>query len=233
MGTKISGNGPVIETSATSEGRNGAVSEFWQRLGIGSAGFAVLAAAIAASPVGAPRIMAKNDVAAAPENAGIAVAASVADADLTPETAALTIETEAPALQPVEFEHPRPDACRSEIDRALAGRKIFYERNSDRLSQSDRDILTALLGALAECSGLTLIIEGHTDSSGSEQANLRISEKRARAVADFLKEGAPEVRLIERAYGESRPIASNASAAGRMANRRIEFVVEGADGESE
>jgi len=215
------------------------VTGFWRRLGIGSAGFAVLAAAIAAGPLGAPRIMTRSRATAEalPENAETAKSLEAQTAGSQIEAAPVTVETQdeptAPALQPVDFENPSPATCQSEIDRALVGRKILFEHDSARLSQTDRENLLALLNALAACSGLTLIIEGHTDSSGGERANLRVSAKRAKAVADFLEEGAPEVRLLERAYGESRPIASNRTAAGRMTNRRIEFVIEGAAGESE
>jgi len=214
------------------------VSEFWRRIGIGGAGFAVLAAAIAAGPLGAARILADSRATPeAPPGGATVAAAEEAQSAESPEDTPVKVEPQAqtppPALQPAAFENPSPATCQSEIDRALFGRKILFEHDSARLSQSDRENLLVLLDALAACSGLTLIIEGHTDSSGGEKANLRISAKRAKAVADFLKEGAPEAHLSERAYGESRPIASNRTASGRMTNRRIEFVVEGAAGESE
>ena len=69
-------------------------------------------------------------------------------------------------------------------------------------------------------------IEGHTDSRGSEASNLRKSAARARAVRIYLAaRGVAAKRLEAAGRGESMPIESNRSAAGRLVNRRIEFHV--------
>lgn len=68
----------------------------------------------------------------------------------------------------------------------------------------------------------TFVIEGHTDSSGSASLNLRISEKRAIAVRDYLvKQGVDTTRLEAIGYGEGEPVASNKTRAGRAQNRRV------------
>jgi len=74
-------------------------------------------------------------------------------------------------------------------------------------------------------SGMRIEIAGHTDSIGAEEANLRLSRERARAVKDFLCErhGISPDRLICRGYGESRPVASNETEEGRARNRRVVF----------
>ncbi len=75
--------------------------------------------------------------------------------------------------------------------------------------------------------GASLIVEGHTDSVGSEQVNLALSERRANSVRDYLLAntllGASQVEAI--GYGESRPIANNETVDGRARNRRIDVVI--------
>ncbi|WP_372974472.1 OmpA family protein, partial [Muriicola sp.] len=67
-------------------------------------------------------------------------------------------------------------------------------------------------------------VEGHTDSVGSEKLNQELSEKRANSVRDFLvNEGIAADRLTAVGYGESKPIASNNTRAGRTQNRRVEI----------
>jgi outer membrane protein OmpA-like peptidoglycan-associated protein len=67
---------------------------------------------------------------------------------------------------------------------------------------------------------------GHTDSTGSDAYNQALSERRAESVANFLaNSGVQRARLATRGYGESQPIASNATEAGRAANRRVEIKI--------
>jgi outer membrane protein OmpA-like peptidoglycan-associated protein len=66
-------------------------------------------------------------------------------------------------------------------------------------------------------------IEGHTDSVGSKATNQKLSERRANAVRDYLiANGIDANRLTAAGYGEDKPIASNATRAGRAENRRVE-----------
>jgi outer membrane protein OmpA-like peptidoglycan-associated protein len=72
----------------------------------------------------------------------------------------------------------------------------------------------------------TLSIEGHTDDVGSKEHNLELSERRAASVRDYLVEqGVPAESVSARGFGESQPLASNETAAGRQENRRVEIVV--------
>ena len=75
--------------------------------------------------------------------------------------------------------------------------------------------------------GATMIVEGHTDSVGSEQLNLALSERRANSVRDYLLAstvlGASQVQAV--GYGKNRPIANNETAEGRGKNRRIDVVI--------
>ncbi len=69
----------------------------------------------------------------------------------------------------------------------------------------------------------TIVVEGHTDSTASEEYNQRLSEDRAKSVADWLRDEGDlrKWRISERGYGETRPAASNDTEAGRQANRRV------------
>jgi outer membrane protein OmpA-like peptidoglycan-associated protein len=81
--------------------------------------------------------------------------------------------------------------------------------------------------ALKERPDKYLWIYGHTDSIGSDSANLILSEKRALSVRRYILDNFPTVsaeRLIVQGYGERRPIATNKTDEGRQQNRRIEFV---------
>jgi outer membrane protein OmpA-like peptidoglycan-associated protein len=67
-------------------------------------------------------------------------------------------------------------------------------------------------------------IQGYTDSIGTPQYNQLLSQKRAKAIQDYLVEnGIPQERLSAKGYGEYNPIAGNESAAGRAQNRRSQF----------
>lgn len=244
---------------------------FWTRLGAGVAVCAVIGAAAAVSPYGAPRIqstlqaevaarLAASDIPWAEAHAnGRAVALSgtapdarslkeavrmaaslpgVARVDASALVVAPPIaeppprREAAPPEPPPAVEAANPAVCQSSINRTLNGRHLTFRNNSAWLSQSDRALLDDVAAALASCASLTIVIEGHTDATGSEAANLRLSEKRAKSVEGHFQKFELPVALVSRAYGESRPIASNRSAEGRAANRRIDFVVETAAPES-
>jgi OmpA-OmpF porin, OOP family len=70
------------------------------------------------------------------------------------------------------------------------------------------------------------VLEGHTDSVGSDSYNLKLSQERAEAVQDFLlKNGLAAASLTARGLGESYPVATNDTAAGRQQNRRVQIIV--------
>jgi hypothetical protein len=82
-----------------------------------------------------------------------------------------------------------------------------------------------------EASTWKLKIEGHTDSKGSTDYNMKLSQMRALAVKSYLQsKGISEDRITAFGYGESKPIASNETEEGRAKNRRVEFTVQKPDG---
>jgi len=86
--------------------------------------------------------------------------------------------------------------------------------------------LNILYELLEENSDVRISIHGHTDNVGSDEANMQLSEDRAKAVYQYLidKEIKPE-RLEYQGFGETEPIESNDTAEGRRLNRRTEFVI--------
>lgn len=103
---------------------------------------------------------------------------------------------------------------------------VHFENDSARLSQSSLTMLEQAAAALRGQPSMQVEVAGHTDSAGSDAYNQRLSERRAASVVDHLvQSGIDRSRLKSVGYGESRPIADNASAEGRASNRRVEFRV--------
>ncbi len=108
----------------------------------------------------------------------------------------------------------------------LSGGVLFRSAQSTLLSSAQVK-LNQVTDALLAIRARNLIVEGHTDSQGSESYNQGLSERRAEAVRDYLvQRGYPADRIQSRGKGKGSPIADNASPEGRANNRRVEIVVE-------
>ncbi len=105
-------------------------------------------------------------------------------------------------------------------------RGILFDTNSDRIRPESRSALEEIGRMLREHPDLRLSIEGHTDSEGAEEHNRDLSQRRANSVRRWLLEefGVDGDRLRAVGMGESAPVASNDSEAGRQENRRVELV---------
>lgn len=103
---------------------------------------------------------------------------------------------------------------------------LFFDTGKAVLKPGARNTLTKIAEQLKMNPDAQIVIEGHTDSVGSEAMNQALSEKRAAAVRDYLAgRGVPSARVTMTGLGESAPIASNDTAAGRQQNRRVELVI--------
>jgi len=101
---------------------------------------------------------------------------------------------------------------------------VEFETNRAEIRPAYEPELEAVATVLENNPGVRIQIQGHTDSVGAAEYNRQLSEKRARAVMDWLiNEGIDRKRLSAVGLGETRPIASNDSAAGRELNRRVEL----------
>lgn len=103
---------------------------------------------------------------------------------------------------------------------------ITFSLNSADLNAQFYNALNGVAMVLKEYEKTVVEVAGHTDSSGSDQYNQTLSEKRAQAVAGYLSgQGVKSQRLMAIGAGETRPVASNDTEQGRSANRRVEITL--------
>jgi len=103
-------------------------------------------------------------------------------------------------------------------------RTILFDTGKATIKTESVSVMVDIIQILNEYPNAKFTVEGHTDSVGSSQSNQRLSEARANSVLDFLiDEGISSNRLNAIGYGEDKPIASNATRAGRQQNRRVEI----------
>ena len=108
----------------------------------------------------------------------------------------------------------------------LSGGVLFRSAESSLLA-SAMVKLDQVANALLSVRARNIIVEGHTDSQGSESYNQGLSQRRADAVCAYLvQKGYPADRIQAHGKGEATPIAKNSSPEGRANNRRVEIVIE-------
>ena len=111
---------------------------------------------------------------------------------------------------------------RRQVD--LAARQVFFQTGSFVLLPTSYPALEKVASILKNDTALQLIIEGHTDNTGTKISNLVLSKNRAKAVLQYLvKQGVAISRLNSAGYGDQQPIADNKSSKGRALNRRVEM----------
>lgn len=102
---------------------------------------------------------------------------------------------------------------------------IKFDVNKATIKPESMGVINEIYKILNDNAGLKFSVEGHTDSDGDESSNLRLSEARAKAVADKLIEmGINAGRLKSTGWGESKPAADNNTPEGKANNRRVEFI---------
>lgn len=123
------------------------------------------------------------------------------------------------ALAPVVAPEPAPAPAKL----VLTGVNFDFDMaviRSDDFDKLDRDVAT-----LREWGNVKVEVAGHTDSIGTDEYNMGLSLRRADAVRNYLVDkGIPAERLTVKGYGESQPVADNATSEGRFQNRRVELV---------
>ena len=123
----------------------------------------------------------------------------------------------------VEAVDAAASACEKSLAEIVAQTKIEFATASAIIQPRSAPVLDALAQAASQCPG-RLMIEGHTDSTGSPQTNRALSLARAEAVrAALARRGLAQDRLQAQGLGDERPLADNGHAEGRARNRRIEF----------
>jgi outer membrane protein OmpA-like peptidoglycan-associated protein len=105
---------------------------------------------------------------------------------------------------------------------------ILFDTGQYSLKPGAREKLAKISGIVLAYPTLRLEVEGHTDSVGTDQLNMLLSENRATSVRDFLiHEGMAPTSIASRGFGKSQPVATNDTPTGRQQNRRVELVVSG------
>jgi outer membrane protein OmpA-like peptidoglycan-associated protein len=133
------------------------------------------------------------------------------------------------------------DEQAAEIERDLDGAKvervgegikvtfasgILFDVDKFDLRPEAKDNVTKLAAILNKYPDTNILIEGHTDSDGTEEYNQRLSERRAAAVSFFLAQSSvASSRVSTMGYGERQPVADNSTAEGKQANRRVEVAI--------
>ncbi|HLV70300.1 MAG TPA: OmpA family protein [Xanthomarina sp.] len=101
---------------------------------------------------------------------------------------------------------------------------ILFDTGKSSIKEQSAEVLQNIIGILNEYPNAKFKIEGHTDSVGSEALNMKLSKERASSVMNYLiSNGVASSRLSHEGFGESRPIDSNKTRAGRANNRRVEI----------
>ena len=118
--------------------------------------------------------------------------------------------------------------CEKRLSKVGRSGTIQFASGRAEITAESKALLDRLAAAAAACEeGLSIQVDGHTDATGPEDLNQRLSEQRAQSVATYLvSKGIAADRVTSRGYGESQPIADNATRPGRAKNRRIEFKVD-------
>lgn len=134
-------------------------------------------------------------------------------------------EAAAPPASDEQPDHAKLRACIRQVDTIAKSDQVYFTSGSVQLETKSYPLLDAVADTLQACPGLALRIEGHTDNIGPANLNQRLSVGRAAEVVIYLAgKGIDPARLNATGFGESRPIADNATRRGRWQNRRIEFL---------
>lgn len=148
-----------------------------------------------------------------------------------PVPAAVTAAAEpAPAPEPAYVAPPAPAPAAYVAPVSMPPQKLVLEGvNFDfdkaTLRQEDIAIIEKDVTGLDKWGNVNIEVAGHTDNRGSDKYNLKLSQRRAEAVRTYLiSKGIAADRLTAKGYGESQPVADNATDEGRFKNRRVELI---------
>jgi outer membrane protein OmpA-like peptidoglycan-associated protein len=153
----------------------------------------------------------------------------------TAERTALVQRLEAQARVKEQFEKIEQMFAREEARVFREGENVIlrlvglnFDSGKSELKQENLDLLAKVERAIDVFPRSELIIEGHTDSYGSDEMNQTLSQHRAEAVQQYMINAMriPSYRLIATGFGETNPIANNETASGRAQNRRIDVVIK-------
>jgi outer membrane protein OmpA-like peptidoglycan-associated protein len=129
--------------------------------------------------------------------------------------------------QEIQSGQARVEKLPNDVVRVTMTNQTAFDVNSAAIKPGFNSTMDKLADVVVRYGKTTLTVVGHTDSTGSDQYNQRLSEQRALSVAQYLETKRVDgMRLALAGKGEGQPVASNDSEAGRQANRRVEIYLE-------
>jgi len=179
---------------------------------------------------------AQSDMAASQAASAAAVTAAQADADQSRLAAqqsqqnAQQAETDKAAMRARLSEQLNSILQTRDTARGLivSMSDVLFDTGQYSLKPGAREKLAKVAGILLAYPGLNIAVGGYTDNVGGDDMNQRLSENRATSVRDYLvQQGVTNNSVSARGFGNTLPVASNGSSAGRQQNRRVELVVSG------
>ncbi|MGC4944263.1 OmpA family protein [Kribbella sp. DT2] len=130
---------------------------------------------------------------------------------------------------PTATKPPVSEACQTfenRLAQVTGQHKIVFLSGTAIVNERSRGSVARVAALLKSCATARVEVGGHTDNLGDPATSLPLSQQRAEAVTtELVRLGVPAGRIISRGYGESEPVASNHTSAGRIANRRVEIRV--------
>ncbi len=104
------------------------------------------------------------------------------------------------------------------------GAGVYFDTNKSNIKGTSVETLNKLAGIFKEYPKTVILVEGHTDSAGSDEYNLGLSKLRAESVTNYLiSQGIDSSRFTTKWYGEAQPVADNTTTEGKSRNRRVEL----------
>jgi outer membrane protein OmpA-like peptidoglycan-associated protein len=149
-----------------------------------------------------------------------AAAAKPVIASAPPVTASAPPAPEAPATAEAVAN------CQTNVNETISGKTINFASGGSSIAVDSQPLIDAIAKSLTDCAGTTIEVAGHTDITGGDAANQRLSEERANSVVQALAaKGVPAERLVPKGYGETKPLDPATTPAAFAKNRRIDFTV--------
>lgn len=113
-----------------------------------------------------------------------------------------------------------------EVGRSVRLNNIFFDTGKSELRPESGPELDRLVTTLNETPKMVIEVRGHTDNTGSNEVNVKLSQDRADSVREyFISKGIEPDRVASKGFGEAKPVATNDTEDGRQQNRRVEFVI--------
>ncbi|MHB1143534.1 MAG: OmpA family protein [Thiobacillus sp.] len=142
-----------------------------------------------------------------------------------PEPAPAPAYVAPPAPAPAYVAPPAPEPVPAPPPKKLVLEGVNFDFDKSTIRQEDLPNIDKDIAALETWGNVNIEVAGHTDSRGSDKYNMSLSQRRAEAVRNYLiSKGIAADRLSAKGYGESQPVADNATDEGRFKNRRVELI---------